>query len=492
MRRPRLHALLASVMAAVCTIAALAAAGPQAPGVTVISGATIIDGTGGEPVRDGVIVVDGGRIAAIGPRNAVQVPAGARTIDATGKHVIPGLMDANVHLMLGSSIEYIVRYEGRYEELIEEAAQIALRNGLTTVFDSWGPLKPLLSVRDRINRGETVGSRMFVAGNIVGFTGPFGHDFNGDAETIATPTLVKRINAIWEEGTGPDLMYLTPEQLRERIRQYIAKGIDFLKYGATGHREEYFLMFSPAAQKVIVEETRRAGIPVQTHTTNVEGLRIVVEQGVNMLQHGDWTGSVPIPDSTIRAIIDGRIYCAIQPFTRKRIEIALEQAANGPPSSRRQEKVRTVHENDVNLIKAGVPLLLATDAGVPDPDREATLSARARIERPTLLGEAHFWWFQAVAEKGMKPMDAIVAATRNIAAAYGKLDTLGTLERGKLADLLVLDGDPLADLANIRRISVVMKEGRVVDREALPLKRVLTAPRGTSEPAAFRPPRQVP
>jgi imidazolonepropionase-like amidohydrolase len=183
-------------------------------------------------------------------------------------------------------------------------------------------------------------------------------------------------------------------------------------------------------------------------------------------------------------MIDRGIYCAIQPFTRKRIEIALEQAEGGPPSSRRKDKIRTVHANDVNLIRAGAPLLLATDAGMADPDRAASMSARAQLERPTALGEAHFLWFQAVAEKGMKPMDAILAATRNVAAAYKKLDQFGTLERGKLADLVVLDADPLADLANIRRISLVMKDGQVVDRDALPLKRVLTVPRTTERPTA--------
>ena len=452
-----------------------------------VVGATIIDGTGSPPIRDGVIVVQGDRIAAVGPRSSVRVPAGARVIDAAGKHVIPGLMDANVHLILGSSIEFIVRYENRYEDLIEEAAQVALKNGLTTVFDSWGPLQPLLNVRDRINRGETIGSRMFVAGNIVGFTGPFGHDFNGAAETTATPTLVRRINAVWEENTGPDLMYMTPEQLRGEIRKYVARGIDFLKYGATGHREEYFIMFSPDAQKVMIEESRRMGIPVQTHTTNVEGLRLVLEQGVDMLQHGDWTGPVPIPDSTIRMMIDRNIYCAIQPFTKRRIEYAVDQAAGGPPSSRRAEKVRTVHVNDVNLIKAGAPLLLATDAGMMDPDRAATLSPRAQVDRATALGDAHFLWFEAVAEKGMKPMDAILAATRNIAAAYKKLDQFGTLERGKLADLVVLDADPLADLRNIRRISLVMKGGQVVDRAPLPLKRVLSVPSQPVGPSSHDP-----
>src|SRR5690348_1272837 len=169
--------------------------------VTVLTGATLIDGTGKDAVKDAVIVIDGRKIAVVGPRGSVKIPAGAREVNVAGKYIIPGLMDANVHLVLGSSIEFIVRYEGRYEELIEEAAQISLKNGITSVFDSWGPLQPLINVRARINKGEIPGSRTFIAGNIVGFSGPFGRDFNVAAETTATKPLVRRINRLWEENT---------------------------------------------------------------------------------------------------------------------------------------------------------------------------------------------------------------------------------------------------------------------------------------------------
>ena len=144
-----------------------------------------------------------------------------------------------------------------------------------------------------------------------------------------------------------------------------------------------------------------------------------------------------------------------------------------------------MHVNDVNLIKAGVPLLLATDAGMADPDRLATMSARAQIDRPTELGEAHFRWFAAVAEKGMKPMDAILAATRNVAAAYKKLDRLGTIERGKLADLVVLDADPLADLANIRRISLAIKGGAHRGPRGVAATPVLSRTRGGARPTVL-------
>lgn len=455
----------------------LLGAAPQAraaEGPVVIRGATLIDGTGAPAMRDAVVVVDGGRIAAAGRRGEVAVPAGAREIDATGKFVIPGLMDANVHLMLGSSIEFIVRHEGRYEDLIEEAAQIALKNGLTTVFDSWGPLQPLLNVRDRIKRGETAGSRMFVAGNIVGFSGPFGREFNRAAETTATKALVKRINGIWEENVGPPLLYMTADQVREEIRKYVARGIDFLKYGASTHNNLY-LQFSPEAQRAIVEESHRAGIVAQTHTTNVMSLKHAIDAGNDMLQHCDVSGPVAIPDSLLTLLRERTIYCATLPRTRERLRYELIQAAD----ARAPQLADIMHFNDIRLIQADVPLLLSTDAGMMDPDAVEQSKPEQLKERSTTLGEGHFLWFKAMQENGIKPMDAILAATRNIAAAYHKLDELGTIEKGKLADLVILDADPLDDLNNIRKISMVMKEGQVVDRGRLPLRKVLTAPRDT-------------
>src|SRR5262245_49984295 len=127
-------------------VALLTAAHANAQDTIAIVGGVLIDGTGRAPVLDSAVVVKDGRIVAAGPKRAVSIPAGARRVDAASRFIIPGLMDANVHLVLGSSIEFVVRHEGRYEELIEEAAQVALKNGLTTVFDSWGPTQALLTV----------------------------------------------------------------------------------------------------------------------------------------------------------------------------------------------------------------------------------------------------------------------------------------------------------------------------------------------------------
>ena len=455
---------------------------------TAIVGATLIDGSGGKPVPDSVIVIEGTKIKAAGPRSEVQVPAGAREIDGSGKYVIPGLMDANVHLFRDVSVEFIARYEDRFEDLIEEAAQVALKGGVTTVFDTWGPLQQLMNVRDRINRGETVGSRVFVAGNIVGFSGPFGREFNAVASWSVASDFKKRINWMFTENMGPQLSWMTPEQVGEETRKYIARGIDFLKYAVSAHdcwgcsgfpralELSALLMFTPEQQQAMIDECRRAGISVQTHTSSVEALRQGVELGVDLLQHGNYTGPTAIPDSTIQLMLEKKTYCAVQPRTQKRMEREIEESE----ILQRPKKFVTIKdENVVRLIRSGVPLLLATDAGVSNPIKTEVESGKAELEEdhPEGLGEAHFVWFKAMAEKGMTPMDAILAATRNNAAAYGILDELGTLESGKLADLLILNADPLEDTNNIRKINIIMKDGQVVNRDELPIKKVLTARR---------------
>jgi imidazolonepropionase-like amidohydrolase len=448
--------------------------------VKAVVGATVIDGTGAAPIKDAVIVLTGNRISAIGPRGGVGIPAGAREINASGKYVIPGLMDANVHLVLNTTIEFHARYETRYEDLIEEAAQVSLQNGVTTVFDSWGPLQPLLNVRDRIKRGEIPGSRTFVAGNIVGLSGPLGRDFNPLGETAATKVFMKRINQIYEENVGPDLLWRSNDEVRAEIRKYIARGIDFLKYAASGHGRlnNNFLMFSPESQRAIVEECHHAGIIAQTHTMTVESLRQGLEAGIDMGQHMEVTGDEPMPDSLVKMMLDRKIYAAVQAQTAKRRELDIENAGD---DAQRAGETRMRHDNILKLMRAGVPLLLATDAGLRDPDGIASQSSKARVDQLAELHNGEFLWFQAMSENGMKPMDAIVAATRNIAAAYRKLDQLGTLEKGKIADLVILEADPLQDINNVRKISIVMKDGQIVDRDKLPLKRLLSTARTTSQ-----------
>jgi len=467
------------------TLTVLYSGAVQSGEALVLRGATLIDGTGAEPLSDSEILIRGNRFAQIGKADEIIIPRDARVIDLDGKYVVPGLMDANVHLFRDVSIEFIARYENQLEDLITEGAQIALKHGLTTVFDSWGPLQPLMNVRDRINRREIPGSRVYVAGNIVGLSGPFGKDFNAVAGWTASKEFVDRVNAVFEENTGPQLSLLQPEQLRVEIEKYVDRGIDFLKYAVNGHDcrgcsgfpemldLRHRLLFTPEAQAVIVEEVHKGKITVQTHTNTVVALQQAVDANVDMMQHCALTGEQPIPESLIQEILVKKIFCAVQPRTLTRIET---ESANPKLFRRSARSLEVWHNNHLRLIESGVPLLLATDAGVSNPIKSEVDAGKQQfdIEHPEMLGEAHFIWFRAMKQKGMSPMQAIVSATRNIAAAYGKLQDLGTVEANKLADLVVLDKNPLDDIENIRSINMVIKEGRIIDRTTLPVKPIIT------------------
>jgi imidazolonepropionase-like amidohydrolase len=385
-------------------------------------------------------------------------------------------MDANVHLMAALRMEDLVRYEDRYEDIIAESAQVALKNGITTVFDTWGPRQALVSARDRIKTGEFPGSRIQCAGNIVGLDGPLSEDFFPKTLAVASPALVRRINAIWAENVGPALTWMTPDQVAREIRNYIGKGVDFLKYASSEHRTaagpSAFLAFSPRAQTAIVEETHRAGLTAQAHTTSVEGLRAAIEAGCDIIQHCNITGPTPIPDATLQLLIEHGTASTVFPFTKRRTDWIAEKGDTTGFFSN-----VTLDVNVRSLIQSGTTLLLATDAGilpaeaVTDPQWVAAALGEDNLFE---LGQGHIHWLRAMEEKGFPPLEALKAATRNIAIAYGQDKDFGTLEPGKIADMLILDKDPLQSAENYRSIHVVLKDGAIVDRTALPLNPILT------------------
>jgi imidazolonepropionase-like amidohydrolase len=446
----------------------------------VIAGATIIDGVAHKPIEGKSIWVEGGRIKAIaGPDELAALPI-TKVIDARGKFVIAGLINANVHLLCDISLENLVRHMDRYEELITEAAQITLKSGLTTVFDTWGPRRFLMAVRDRINAGEVAGSRIFCAGNIVGFDGPFSPDFHPHAMEVATAALTKRINSIWVENVGRHLMWLPPDQVARHVRDYIGKGINFIKFASNEHygaTAGAFLAFSPQVQSVMVEEAHRAGITAQAHTMSVEGLRIAIQAGCDLIQHANITGPVAIPEATLELMAKRKTGAVVFPWTKRGLDWIMKTL----PDTQRT-MWRASDTNACNLIRSGAPILLANDGYIVAPERMADpswiKSWAGAPEEDSLapLGTGHFFWFKAMEEKGCPPMEMLKAATLNIAVAYGKDNDLGTVEPGKIADLLILDKNPLQAAQNYRSIHMILQEGVIVDRDTLPRNPILTKP----------------
>jgi imidazolonepropionase-like amidohydrolase len=444
---------------------------PQTP-LVAITGGTLIDGNGGDPCKEAVLLIKGDRIIEIGD-GTLPVPSEARIIDATDQYIIPGLMDANVHLFVCVAPAELIRFEGRYELLIEEAAQVALKNGLTTVFDTWGPRDALTRVRDRINSGEIPGSRILFAGNIIGLGGPTSADFFPQSRAVLSKPEADAIDAHWEQGVGPDLLWMTADQVRSRVRAYIESGHqNFLKYAGSGHAQMQFICFSAEVQRAIVEEGHRAGMTVQAHTTSPESLRMEIEAGADLLQHGDVTGPVPLPEETLAFIARRNIPCAALLVTRR--FLAWNQAHMPEPM---REVNRIKDENDRRLIAARAPLLLTTDSGLfpASSTLNPLLGPLASADDSHyVMGDAHFHWLQAASELQMQPMEALMSGTRNVARAYKVDEDLGTLEKGKIADLLILDKDPLANAANYRSINTDMKGGQLVDRAGLPTRKMLT------------------
>ena len=471
----------------------------QAP-VTAIVGATVIDGNGGAPIRDAAIVISGSRITAIGPRASVTIPAGATEIDATGRWVVPGFIDTNVHLSLyggqNERYETMVRYQPRFDDIVLEAAQIDLSYGITTVRDSYGALVPLTRVRDRINRGEAVGTRIFAAGNILGWSGPYSFSFS---RVMGPLTLFQeQMNDFIAQGGGEELMNMTPDELRKAINAYVDRGPDFLKYGGTSHfSEPTFIGFSTDAQKAIVEEGHRRGRFVETHSTSIEGLRESLSAGIDGIQHPELLDGRDLPDDIITTIKTRGVICSMLMSTitgpawqrhLKTREEALKKAAEAKKDAKQPAREQTTAEKRKAAADAGDDLesrrknaiALIRAGAIVTPGTDSYWAAAPELTRtPKMPDQDHgmgtILAIEGFVELGMTPAQAITAGTKNGSiAARGQKD-FGTLEPGKFADLVILTADPLADIHNIQQVASVMKEGKVIDRATLPQVRVLSA-----------------
>ncbi len=464
--------------------------------VTAIVGATIIDGNGGPPIENGTIVMSRNRITAVGPRSQVNVPRGANVIDGSGKYVTPGFIDSNVHLSLYGAGETIVRYEHYNANLTLEAAQMQLKHGFTTVRDSYGSLLPLMQIRDAIARGDTVGPRMLVAGNIVGWGGPYSISFSVRRQTGLT-LFQEEFNDFITQGSGEEWMEMEPEDLRVAVNKYLDLGPDFIKYGGTGHFSTPVMIgFSPLAQRVIVEETQKRGLVAETHSTSPEGLRLSVEAGLDLIQHPEVL-SHAMSDELVKQIADRGIVCAILSNTitgdawerhlkqqadrreseseesdeeqdregrqKTSVELRAERRASGEGTENRRKNAK-------KLIEGGCITTIGTDNYLGS----APEFRRTRKRENQSFGIGSVIATEGLVELGMTPMEAIVAVTKNGAIASKMLDELGTLEVGKYADIVMLDANPLEDISNIRAINTVIRDGKIVDLDALPYERIFS------------------
>jgi len=470
--------------------------------VVAIVGATVIDGNGAAPIPNGTIVMTGKRITAIGAKGSVAVPQGATVIDATGKYVTPGFIDTNVHISMYANLETLARYLPRATEVVVEGAQLELKYGITTVRDSYGELPTLMKVRDMVARGDVVGPRMLVAGNIVGWGGPFTITFAQMKDSGLSP-FQEQVNDLIAQGAGEELMDLTPAELRVAINKYLDKGPDFVKYGGTSHwNNPVFIGFSLDAQKALIEEVHKRNLMTDTHSTSIEGLKLSILAGVDVIQHPEVLDPREMPDELVQMIKERKIIGSMlvnqitgDAWTRhlktkeanqkKQAEAAADADSTKTKTlaERRQEDrdlgsaIDMRRRNAEKIVRAGVIL-------TPGTDNYIGTAPEFRREPKAIWTEPGMGTITAIegyVELGMTPLQAITAATKNGAIACKMQKDLGTIEVGKLADLVVLDADPVADIHNIRKVSRIVRDGRVIDPGTLPTSPVWYKPARTHE-----------
>ena len=297
---------------------------------------------------------------------------------------------------------------------------------------------------------------------------------------------------------------MTPEELRRALNKYIDKRPDFIKYGATSHfAEPTFIGFSAEAQKAIVEEARRRGRFVEIHATSVEGLRVALAAGIDGIQHPELLDGRELPDDLVALLRDRGVVCSMLTSTiagpawqrhlksrdeaeKKREEAARRSVPREKTTAERRKEdadlgagLEARRRNAQKLIRGGCLVTPGTDsywAAAPELTRTPKFEEQDH-------GIGTIMAIEGLVELGMTPSQAIVAATKNGATASRRLADFGTIEPGKIADLVVLTADPLADIKNIRKVEMVFKEGRAVDRTRLPETRVLSVAPLTSKAA---------
>lgn len=404
---------------------------------TLIHNGTLIDGNGGDPIPDAGLLIQDERIVAVGPLTQLDIPEGAQRIDAQGGTILPGLIDTHVHIMYEEwdlrknlNTPFVLKFFHGMEHL-----RRTIEAGVTTVRDAGGAD---LGLKMAVEQGLIPGPRLQISITALSVTG--GH---GDGWTVSG------VNPSLDGYPGhPSGICDGVTEARKKVREVLRAGADVIKVSTTGGvlsptDHPAHTQFSPAELEAIVEEASYQGKTVMSHSQGTPGVKNAILAGIASIEHG-----IYLDDEVIALMIERGTFLVptlIAPVAV--LEIAESQGTMPEYGVRKAREVIDIHRDSASqAYRAGVRIAMGTDSGVgPHGQNLRELGLMCDI--------------------GMSPMEAIQATTSVAAQCLGWQDRIGTLESGKLADVVIARTDPLADIRSLEdkeNISVVMQGGAVV------------------------------
>lgn len=409
---------------------------------TYIHNGTLIDGNGGAPLADAAVLIQNDRIQAVGRSTEVHAPNGAVThIDAKGGTILPGFIDTHVHLMFeGFDIPKMITrpFSMNFYRAIEHMRR-TIDAGVTTVRDAGGAD---LGVKQSVEEGLIVGPRMQISITALSITGGHGDGWmpSGFSLDLFPPYPGMPSNIC--DGV---------EDVRKKVREVLRAGAEIVKICSTGgvmsptdHPE--FTQFTPEELDVIVQEAAyRRGIKVMSHAQGLEGVKNAIRAGIHSIEHG-----IFLDDEAIDLMLEKGTFLVptlLAPLSV--VEIAESSGTMPEYGVRKARETIEIHSESIaRAQERGVTIAMGTDAGVmPHGTNLRELGLMCNI--------------------GMSPMQAIVATTKVAAECLGWQDRIGTVAKGKLADIVIAGTDPLKDIRSLEKrenIKVVLQGGKVLKK----------------------------
>jgi len=401
--------------------------------ITVFKNATLIDGTGAKPIERGVIAIDGEKILYAGPLENWVKPEGkaVHEMDMTGRTILPGLIDSHVHIAAECLPDSTLNGPWGWSTLVMlRHAQNTLAAGITTIRDVGGRHHLEFSLRKAVEAGWFAAPRMSLAGKLLSIT----------------TTGTEWYDGMYREADGVD-------EVRKAAREQLKAGADLIKVLATGAvlapgEKPGAATFEMEEIRAAVTEAAKVGKIVAAHAHGIEGIRNAVEAGARTIEHGTYLNQDP---RIMERMAKEEIF--LVPTLKAGFDI-IDGNRQGIPDWIMEKTKETQEDALLSIRRAyemGVPIAMGTDAATPY----------------NFHGENAMELYY-MTHAGIPAMDCIVASTKNAARALGWESKIGTLAAGKLADLLIVKKDPLADLrtlADRSNIEYVMQGGKFVTRQ---------------------------